>query len=107
MTRRTRQVGTLVLTVVAIAYLVWKIDLGTTLDVLADANLAWFAVAVVIMVGTVPVLALFVSVRHPERARAALEALNAWIRLRQRGLVIVAFSLAGAYFAVKGATELL
>jgi glycosyltransferase 2 family protein len=58
MTRRTRQVGTLVLTVAAVAYLVWKIDLGTTLDVLADANLAWFAVAVVIMVGTVPVLAL-------------------------------------------------
>jgi len=58
MTRRTRQVGTLVLTVAAVAYLVWKIDLGTTLDVLADANLGWFAVAVVIMVGTVPVLAL-------------------------------------------------
>jgi len=58
MTRRTRQVGTLVLTVAAVAYLVWKIDLGTTLDVLADANLAWFALAVVIMVSTVPVLAL-------------------------------------------------
>jgi glycosyltransferase 2 family protein len=58
MTRRTRQVGTLVLTVAAVAYLVWKIDLGTTLDVLADANLAWFALAVVIMAGTVPVLAL-------------------------------------------------
>src|SRR5262245_58327997 len=58
MTRRTRQVGTLVLTVAAIAYLVWKIDLGTTLDVLAETNLAWFALAVAIMVGTVPVLAL-------------------------------------------------
>ena len=58
MTRRTRQVGTIVLTVAAIAYLVWKIDLGTTLDVLADTNLAWFALAVAIMVGTVPVLAL-------------------------------------------------
>ncbi len=39
MTRRTRQVGTLVLTAAAIAYLVWKIELGTTLDVLADTNL--------------------------------------------------------------------
>src|SRR5262245_62667814 len=58
MTRRTRQVGTVVLTVAAIAYLVWKIDLGTTLDVLAETNLAWFALAVAIMVGTIPVLAL-------------------------------------------------
>jgi len=58
MTRRTRQVGTLVLTAAAIAYLVWKIELGTTLDVLADTNLAWFALAVTIMGVTVPVLAL-------------------------------------------------
>jgi uncharacterized protein (TIRG00374 family) len=58
MSRRTRQVGTLVLTAAAIAYLVWKVDLGTTLDVLADTNLAWFALAVTIMVVTVPVLAL-------------------------------------------------
>ena len=58
MTRRTRQVGTLVLTAAAIAYLVWKVELGTTLDVLADTNLAWFALAVAIVVVTVPVLAL-------------------------------------------------
>jgi uncharacterized protein (TIRG00374 family) len=58
MSRRTRQVGTLVLTAAAIAYLVWKVDLGTTLDVLADTRLAWFALAVAIMVVTVPVLAL-------------------------------------------------
>jgi uncharacterized membrane protein YbhN (UPF0104 family) len=58
MTRRTRRVGTIVLTVAAVAYLVWKIDLGTTLDVLADTNLWWFALAVTIMVVTVPVLAL-------------------------------------------------
>ena len=58
MTRRTRQVGTLVLTAAALAYLIWKIELGTTLDVLAETNLAWFALAVVIMVGTVPALAL-------------------------------------------------
>jgi uncharacterized membrane protein YbhN (UPF0104 family) len=58
MTRRTRQVGTLVLTVAAVAYLVWKIELGTTLDVLAETNLAWFALAATIMVVTVPVLAL-------------------------------------------------
>ena len=58
MTRRTRQVGTLVLTAVAVAYLVWKVELGTTLDVLADTNLAWLALAATIMVVTVPVLAL-------------------------------------------------
>jgi glycosyltransferase 2 family protein len=58
MTRRTRRIGTVVLTLAAIAYLVWKVELGTTLDILADANLAWFALSVVIMVGTVPVLAL-------------------------------------------------
>jgi len=51
-------VGTLVLTAAAVAYLVWKVDLDTTLDVLADTNLAWFALAVVIMAFTVPVLAL-------------------------------------------------
>lgn len=57
MTRRTRVVGTLVLTTGAIGYLIWKVDLGTTIDVLADANLAWFALAVTIMIVTVPVLA--------------------------------------------------
>src|SRR5918994_537329 len=41
MTRRTRVVGTLVLTAVAFAYLVWKVELDTTLEVLADTNLAW------------------------------------------------------------------
>ncbi|HSO01271.1 MAG TPA: lysylphosphatidylglycerol synthase domain-containing protein, partial [Gaiellaceae bacterium] len=58
MSRRTRRVGTLVLTVAAVAYIVSKIDVGTTVDILADASLAWFALAVVIMLGTVPVLAL-------------------------------------------------
>jgi uncharacterized protein (TIRG00374 family) len=57
MTRRTRRVGTIVLTIAALAYLVWKIDLGTTLEVLRDADLVWFALAVAIMVFTVPVLA--------------------------------------------------
>jgi glycosyltransferase 2 family protein len=58
MSRRTRQAGTLVLTAAAIAYLVWKIELGTTLDVLGDTDLAWFALSVAIMGGTVPLLAL-------------------------------------------------
>jgi uncharacterized protein (TIRG00374 family) len=57
MSRGVRVVGTVVLTAAAVAYLLWKIDLGTTLDVLRDADVAWFALAVAIMVGTVPVLA--------------------------------------------------
>jgi glycosyltransferase 2 family protein len=58
MSRRIRVLGTLLLTAAAVAYLVWKIDFGTTVDVLEDASLAWFALAVAIMVLTVPVLAL-------------------------------------------------
>ncbi len=58
MSRRTRLLGTVVLTAAAVAYLVWKIDLGTTLDVLAETNLAWFALSVAIMGLTVPVLAM-------------------------------------------------
>ncbi len=57
MTRRVRLVGTIVLTVGAVAYLVWKIDLGTTIDVLREADFAWFALAVAIMMLSVPVLA--------------------------------------------------
>jgi len=55
--RTTRIVGTLLLTGAAVAYVLWKIDLGATGDVLRQANLWWFALAVLIMVGTVPVLA--------------------------------------------------
>jgi uncharacterized protein (TIRG00374 family) len=57
MSRGTRVVGTLLLTAAAVAYLVWKIDLGATIDVLQDSDLAWFLLAVLIMLGTVPVLA--------------------------------------------------
>ena len=57
MSRRTRIAGTVVLTSAAVAYLVWKIDLDTAIDILAGANLGWFALAAAIMVLTVPVLA--------------------------------------------------
>jgi glycosyltransferase 2 family protein len=56
-TRHVRIVGTLVLTAAAVGYLVWKIDFATTLDVLREANFAWFVAAVAIMVLTVPILA--------------------------------------------------
>jgi uncharacterized protein (TIRG00374 family) len=58
MRRRTRIVGTAVLTGLAVAYLAWKIDLDTALDVVRDADPWWFLLAVVIMVGTVPLQAL-------------------------------------------------
>ena len=51
MRRTVRVVGTLVLTSLAVAYLIWKIDLSKTLDVLADTDVAWFALSVAIMVG--------------------------------------------------------
>jgi hypothetical protein len=70
---------------------------SSVIDLLAF-NVIWFAV---------PFAALVVSVRHPERARTALEDFNRWARSRQRGLAILAFSIAGTYFAVKGAAQLL
>ena len=58
MKRTLRVVGTIVFTALAVAYLVWKIDIGKTLDVLAETDLAWFTLAVVIMVGTALPMAL-------------------------------------------------
>ena len=58
MKRSTRIALTLVLTGLALAYLVWKVDLGKTIDVLLDADPWWFALAVGIMVGTVPLMAV-------------------------------------------------
>ena len=57
MSRRIRIVGTIVLTAAAVAYLAWKVDVSATLDVLADTDLAWLALAVAIMLVTVPALA--------------------------------------------------
>ena len=45
--------GTLVVTGLCTAYLVWKIDLGKTLHLLAHAKLGYFLAAVAIMVGSV------------------------------------------------------
>ena len=53
MNRPLRVVATLLLTGLAVAYLVWKIDLGETADVLADASPWWFLLAVAIMILTV------------------------------------------------------
>jgi glycosyltransferase 2 family protein len=57
MNRPLRVLATLVLTGLAVAYLVWKIDLRQTVDVLADADPWWFGLAVAIMILTVPPMA--------------------------------------------------
>jgi len=53
MKRPLRVLATLVLTGLAIAYLVWKIDVGETVEVLASASPWWFLLAVAIMTLTV------------------------------------------------------
>lgn len=58
MRRPLRIALTLALTGLALGYLAWKVDLGTTIDVLLDADLGWFALAVAIMIGTVPLMAV-------------------------------------------------
>jgi glycosyltransferase 2 family protein len=50
--RRVRVAATLVFTGLAGAYLVWKIDVGKTADVLRDTRLGWVGLAVAIMLGT-------------------------------------------------------
>jgi len=51
--RYLRLAGTLAVTGLCTAYLVWKIDLSQTLHILAHANVAYFLGAVAIMIGTV------------------------------------------------------
>jgi uncharacterized protein (TIRG00374 family) len=56
--RPVRIVIGLVLTALAVAYILLKIDVRKTLDVLASANLWWFALAVTIMIVTALPMAL-------------------------------------------------
>jgi uncharacterized protein (TIRG00374 family) len=58
MRRPLRIVLTLVLTGLALGYLVWKVDLAKTVDTLLDANPWWFALSIAIMVGTALPMAL-------------------------------------------------
>jgi glycosyltransferase 2 family protein len=52
MSRRLRVALTLVVTGLCTAYLVWKIDLGQALEVLADADPGWFLLAIALMTVT-------------------------------------------------------
>jgi glycosyltransferase 2 family protein len=58
MKRSVRVVGTLVFTSLAVAYLIWKVDISRTADVLAETDPAWFALAVAIMLLAVVPMAL-------------------------------------------------
>ena len=58
MKRLLRPLATILFTGLATAYLVWKIDVGTTADVLRDASPWWFALAVAIMILTTVPMAL-------------------------------------------------
>jgi glycosyltransferase 2 family protein len=57
MSRSARVLATLVVTGLAVAYIVWKIDLGEALSTLADANVWWFLLSAAIMLVTVPPMA--------------------------------------------------
>ena len=56
--RLVRVIGTLALTCAAVAYLVWKIDVGKTAEILGDASPAWFLLSVAIMTLTAMPMAL-------------------------------------------------
>jgi len=58
MKRLLRVGGTLVLTALAIGYILWKIDLHKTVEILRNADFAWFALAVAIMILTALPMAL-------------------------------------------------
>jgi glycosyltransferase 2 family protein len=58
MRQLVRPLATILFTGLATAYLVWKIDVGTTADVLRETNGWWFALAVAIMLLTTAPMAL-------------------------------------------------
>ncbi len=53
MKRSSRVLGTLVVTGLAIAYIVWKVDVGEALRILGDASWGWFFLSAAIMLVTV------------------------------------------------------
>lgn len=53
MKRSTRVLATLLVTGLALAYILWKVDVGEALATLADASLGWFLLSAAIMLVTV------------------------------------------------------
>jgi uncharacterized protein (TIRG00374 family) len=57
MSRTIRVLATLVVTGLAVAYIVWKVDVGEAFSTLADAHVGWFLLSAAIMLATVPPMA--------------------------------------------------
>ena len=57
MRREVRVLATLVVTGLAVAYIVWKVDVGEAFSTLADAHVGWFLLSAAIMLVTVPPMA--------------------------------------------------
>ena len=57
MSRTVRVLATLVVTGLAVAYIVWKVDVGEAFSTLADAHVGWFLLSAAIMLATVPPMA--------------------------------------------------
>ena len=75
---------TLLVTGLAVAYLVWKIDLETAIDVLADADVGYFAAAATIMIVTTVAAGVAVGAAAPCQGR---ERPLSWLtRTRHRGV---------------------
>jgi glycosyltransferase 2 family protein len=55
--RLVRVILTLALTCGCLAYILWQLDVGRTVDILLDAHLGWFLGALAIMLGGVPPMA--------------------------------------------------
>ena len=53
MRRSSRVLGTLIVTGLALAYILWKVDVGEALRILGDANWWWFFLSAAIMLVTV------------------------------------------------------
>ena len=53
MNRAARVLGTLLVTGLAVAYILWKVDVGEAASTIADANLGWFFLSAAIMLVTV------------------------------------------------------
>ena len=56
---------------------------------------------------TIPVCALVASIRRPEAARAAIGRVSAWMLDHERTILILVFSVVGAYFTTRGSLDLL
>jgi uncharacterized membrane protein YbhN (UPF0104 family) len=55
--RLVRILLTLALTSGCLAYILWQLDVGRTVDILLDSHLGWFLGALAIMLGGVPPMA--------------------------------------------------